>query len=252
MTVPLPPVLLTSCIIVADHSVKLKDPSERIRHTVESMEKWLNLGPGVRLVVCDSSGFDFSQIAKDKFPQAAIECLAFEADRDLVQYHGKGYGEGEIVKFAVQNSTYIKQADFFAKCTAKLWVENFHQCLGEWNGEFLCKGTFLNVFSFRKTLFDHVDTRFYLVSKDFYWKYLAAVHLNLGGETGLSIEDSFRDVVLSNKMQGVMFSTPPLIGGVGGATGKYYNRKLSKKLKEILRFRLVKMDPNHSRLFTRG
>lgn len=249
MNASLPPVLLTSCIYVADHSVQLKEPTERIMHTLESVEEWLKISPGMRLVICDSSGFDFSQLVNEKFPLAAIECLSFEADRALVQHHGKGYGEGEIIKFAVQHSRFIDQADFFAKCTAKLWVENYDQCIKEWNGSFLCKATFSNVFSFKETYFNHVDTRFYLVSKDFYWKYLATAHLNLGATTGISIEDNFRDVVINQKLNRVVFCTPPVIAGVGGATGRYYNRKLSKRIKETLRSRLVQLHPSFKHLF---
>lgn len=249
MTATLPPVLLTSCIYISDYAVKLTEPTERINYTLESIEKWLSIVPNVQLVVCDSSGFDFSPLVKKKFPHALIECLCFVADKNLVKYHGKGYGEGEIIRHALQESIYLKQADFFAKCTAKLWVENFSECLKEWNGIFLCKATFSNVFSFKKTRWDHVDTRFYLVSRDFYSKYLLNAHLNLGGTTGMSIEDSFRDVITTNNMRSVIFNTPPVIGGVGGGTGKYYNTKGSKIIKENLRSKLVQLSPSFRNLF---
>lgn len=249
MNTTLPPVLLTSCIYIADHAVKLTDPTDRINYTLESIEKWLKIVPYVNLVVCDSSGFDFSPLVQEKFPHANVECLFFIADRDLVKYHGKGYGEGEIIRHALQNSNYLKHATFFAKCTAKLWVENFNDCLKEWNRNFLCKVTFSKVFSIKKTILDHVDTRFYLVSKDFYSKYLLNVHVNLGGTTGMSIEDSFREVILGNNMKAVIFSTPPVIGGVGGGTGKYYNIKFTKIIKEILRSKFVKSNPSFRHLF---
>lgn len=245
----LPPILLTSCIYIADYAVKLIDPTERINYTLESIEKWLNIAPGAPLVVCDSSGFDFSDLVKEKFLNHNIECLSFIADKDLVKYHGKGYGEGEIIRHALENSRYLKQADFFAKCTAKLWVENFDECIKEWNGFFLCKATFLSVFSIKKTVLDHIDTRFYLVSKDFYHKYLLNAHVNLGGTTGVGIEESFREIVLNIKINGVLFRSPPVIGGVGGGTGKYYNTRLSKKIKEILRSKFVRLNPSFKHLF---
>lgn len=249
MNATLPPVLLTSCIYISDFAVTLTDPTDRINYTLESIEKWLNIAAGVHLVVCDSSGFVFSPLVKEKFPQADIECLSFVADKNLVKYHGKGYGEGEIIRHALQHSTHLKQADYFAKCTAKLWVENFKECLNEWNGNFLCKATFTKVFSIKKTRLDHIDTRFYLVNKKFYLKYLVNAHVNLGGTTGMSIEDSFRDVILNNQMTGVIFNTPPVIGGVGGGTGKYYNTKYSKRIKENLRSKLVKLNPSFRDLF---
>lgn len=249
MNAAIPPILLTSCIYIADNAVNLTDPDDRIFYTLESIEKWLSIVPDAKLIVCDSSGFDFSTLVHEKFPHANIECLYFVADKNLVKYHGKGYGEGEIIKYAVENSSYLKQADYFAKCTAKLWVENFDECINEWNGTFLCKAIFSNVFSFKKTFFDHIDTRFYLVNKAFYLKHLVTAHLDLGGSSGLSIEDRFREIILENKMTGVLFNIHPVIGGVGGGTGKYYNIKHYKKLKEILRLQFVKFNPVFKPLF---
>ena len=109
MSAILPPVLLTSCIYISDFAVKLTDPTDRINFTLESIEKWLNIVPGVKLVVCDSSGFNFSLLVKNKFPNANIECLFFVADKSLVKYHGKGYGEGEIIKHALQHSAWLQR-----------------------------------------------------------------------------------------------------------------------------------------------
>lgn len=248
---PLPPVLLTSCIHVADPgSVNLINPEERIHHTMESVEKWLHAFPAIRLVICDSSNYDFTPLVKSSFPSASIECLAFGANKDLVKFHGKGYGEGEIVRYALDHSIRLKETDFFAKCTAKLWVENFAECLEQWNGTFLCKMTFTNAFSLKATRIDHVDTRFYLAEKSFYKRYFMNAHMQLGHTIGMSIEDSFRDIILQNQMQGIVFRTPPMIGGVGGGTGKYYNISPVKKLKEYLRYWLLRLSPRWKPLFS--
>lgn len=93
----LPPILLTSCVIVSDLTVALKDQDTRVRLTLESMEKWLSIAPDLRFVICDGSGFDFSAVVHEKFPTTPIECLFFENNKALVAVHGKGFGEGEIV-----------------------------------------------------------------------------------------------------------------------------------------------------------
>jgi hypothetical protein len=237
------PVLLTSSVHVADQSVNLKNPSLRIDHTLESIEHWLTLCPNVRLVICDGSGFDFSRIVGEKFPRARIECLNFQNDKKMVAYHGKGYGEGEIIKYAIANSSHLADSDWFVKCTAKLWVDNFSACIKEWNGQFLCWAFFANVFSFKKTKFAYIDTRFYVINKNFYLKYFSDAHLEVGGPEGRSIEDIFREVVLTNGMQKVIFNTPPVICGVGGGSGKYYKTGMRRRIKEKLRARLVKLNP---------
>jgi hypothetical protein len=245
----LPPILLTSCVIVSDHSVSLKDQKSRIRFTIESIEKWLAISSDLRLVICDGSNFDFSTIVLEKFPKANIECLFFENNKKMVGLYGKGYGEGEIVKYALLNSVYLNGSDFFAKCTAKLWVENFFECLKCWNGIFLCKGYFSNVFSFRKSQFSYVDTRFYLVNKSFYLENLASTYLNVGGVRRLSLEHCFRDVILKNKYKKILFNVPPVICGVGGASGTYYKNNLKRRIKEVIRLWIVRRNKSFNFLF---
>lgn len=245
----LPPVLLTSCVIVADHTVTLKDRDIRIRLTVESIEKWLAISPDLPLVICDGSNFDFSGIVRERFPQARIECLSFQNDTQMVGIHGKGYGEGEIVNYAIAHSAYLKESDYFAKCTAKLWVENFFDCLAGWNGICLLKGYFADVFSFKPTRFDYIDTRFYLVNRSFYSKYLSTAYLNVGGERGLSLEHCFRDVIIENGFHKTLFNIPPVICGIGGGTGTYYKNNLKRRIKESIRLRIVRRNDSFKQLF---
>jgi hypothetical protein len=249
MTSNLPPILLTSCVIVSDHTVSLKDENSRISLTIESIEKWLAISSDLRLVICDGSNFDFSKIVLEKFPKANIECLFFENNKEFVGLYGKGYGEGEIVKFALLNSHILKESEYFAKCTSKLWVENFFECLKGWNGTFLCKGYFSNVYSFRKTRFLYVDTRFYLVNKSFYLENLVYLYLNVGTKHGLSLEHCFRDVILKNKYKKILFNVHPVICGVGGGSGTYYKNNLKRRIKDAIRLWIVKRNPSFSFLF---
>lgn len=249
MNSPLPPILLTSCVTVSDHSVSLKDESARIKLTIESIQKWLAISPDLRLVICDGSNFDFSGIVLEKFPEANIECIFFQNNKEMVGVYGKGYGEGEIVRYAIFNSAYLKESDFFAKCTAKLWVENFFDCLKCWNGTFMGKGYFSYVFSLQKTQFSYIDTRFYLVKKSFYLENLDSAYLHVGGESGLSLEHCFRDVILKNKYEKILFNVPPVICGVGGGSGKYYKNNLKRRIKEVFRLWLVKRNKRFNYLF---
>ncbi len=234
-----------------DHSVTLKDPGQRVNYTLDSIDKWLNVSADMRLVICDGSGYDFSEIVKNRFPGRSIECLFFENDKQLVALHGKGYGEGEIIKYALRHSLFLKGADWFAKCTGKLWVDNFPECLKEWNGFFLCKAYFANVFSFKKTEFEYIDTRFYLADKEVYLQYFSQAHLKVGGSYGTSLEDNFKEIVLQNDLKHVLFRSPPVISGMGGGSGKYYRTHLVRRLKESLRSKLVQSNPSFGGMFNR-
>lgn len=247
------PLLLTSSVIAYDHGVALKDTDERIRLAINSIDQWLRIDPTLSIVLCDGSSFDFSELVANRFPTARIECLPFENDQQKVSLFGRGYGEGEIVRHALNHSKFIDDAGAFAKCTSKLWVENFSQCLQSWNGSFLCKGVFKNVFSpFRETEISYIDTRFYVTSTSFYREHFADAHLAIGETQGFGLEDSFLKVVLQNNLKKILFDVAPVICGVGGGIGKYYKNTLTRRLKEDLRLYLVQSNRRFQNLFSCG
>jgi len=244
------PILLTSSVVAHDKAVALKDTEERIRLAVQSVEEWLKIDPQLPLVLCDGSSFDFSELVSRRFPQARIECLPFENKQELVRQYGRGYGEGEIVRYAARHSKLIAQAGCFAKCSSKLWVENFRECAQQWNGRLLLKGVFLNVFTpFRKTVFSYVDTRFYIASIDSYQRYFENAHLQIGKKKGYGLENCFHDILLEQGIKQALFPVAPVIAGVGGGIGTYYRNPLMRRLKEVLRLKLVRLHPAFRDLF---
>jgi len=246
-----PPILLTSSVVAMDTSGLLKDQDLRIFHTLESIEKWAEIAPKNKFVICDGSGYDFAPLLKQRFPHLMIECLYFLNNLKKIKIHGKGFGEGEIIRYALNNSLFLKETNWFAKCTAKLWVNNFSQCVEEWNGYFLCKAFFSQVFSLRKTRLEYIDTRFYLADKSFYEKFLSEAHQNLGGDGGLSIEEKFLEVTLMEGLSGILFKNSPIVSGVSGGSGKYYNTSHLRLIKELLRSKFVSLNPKFKKLFNR-
>lgn len=244
------PILLTSSVIVHDTAVALSDREERIRLAIESVAEWLRLAPTLRLVLCDGSDFDFAPLVAQRFPGATIECLHFNNDQALVQLYGRGYGEGEIVRYALNHSRLIQECGAFTKCTSKLWVDNYLECLTHWNGIMRIKGVFLDVFSpLKPTRLAYIDTRFYISSCEAYRKYFENAHLDIRRDAGHGLEECFRDVVLTQRLEHILLPVPPVISGVGGGTGIYYVNTKRRILKEKLRVRLVRALPRYSRLF---
>jgi len=244
-----PPLLLTSSLIPTDLSGNLNDPSMRMVHTIESISEWLRIDPHIQIVICDGSGFDFSETVKVNFPAANIECISFNNDAEKIKRHGKGYGEGEIIRYAIEHSRLMNESEVFIKCTAKLWVANFNQCLLQWNQQFICGAYFANVFSHKKTALQFIDTRFYITRKDFYLEHFSAVHVQLGN-IGQSIEDTFLDVIQNKKIKHILFRTPPVICGVGGGSGKYYKSGVIRVLKDRMRNWIARSTSQYNDLFS--
>jgi hypothetical protein len=243
------PVLLTSCVYVSDQSVFLSSPQDRINHTLKSIEHWLEQSHLIRIVICDNSGYDFSSDVKKLFPNKEIECLSFLGDKSAVSIYGKGFGEGEIIEFAIASSKIISTAKFFAKCTAKLWVNNPEYFLKTWTGDCALKPIFKNVFSLKSCNFHYVDTRFYLVSVDFYSRHFKNLHKKLKKGCPIGIEQLFLQAVFESKLKNIFWNRCPEICGVSGASGKVYRNSIRKKIKERLRYFLMKKNTKFKNLF---
>ena len=171
------PILLTSSVIAHDKGVRLQDPGERERLALESIQAWRRIAPLNPLVLCDGSGFDFQTHVTTLPGSGPVECLHFQNDVQRVQLQGRGYGEGEIVRHALEHSRLIQAANCFAKCTSKLWVQNFAACMQAWNGRLLMKAVFNNVFSLRKpATLAYIDTRFYAMDVVTYCQHFLHAH----------------------------------------------------------------------------
>lgn len=235
------PILLTSSVVVYDKGVRLQDPTERARLAIESVQKWRGIAPNNPLVLCDGSGFDFQPMLATLPDSGPVECLHFHNNVDLVQQYGRGYGEGEIVRHAIEHSKLIQSAGSFAKCTSKLWVENFSACMQPWNGQLLLKGVFNHVFSpFKATTLAYIDTRFYAMDVQTYLRHFLLAHEDIRTLEGYGLEECFREVFLSDQLRCCLMSPPPVICGVGGGTGEYYRNTPLRQFKEKWRYQLVK------------
>lgn len=238
------PILLTSSVIAHDRGVRLQDPGERERLALESIMQWRAIAPRNPLVLCDGSGFDFSASLASGPGSGPVECLHFHNDVTGVQRHGRGYGEGEIVRHAIEHSALIQAAGCFAKCTSKLWVQNFGTCMQQWNGHLLMKAVFDHVFSLRRPArLAYIDTRFYAMDLATYRQYFLQAHEAIRADQGHGLEESFRDIFLTQQLQGCLMNPPPVICGVGGGTGVYYKNSLLRQFKEKWRYRRASRNP---------
>ena len=227
----LPPVLLTSAVHVSAPHTAVTDAASRRDAVIRSLHEWAASAGARRLVVCDGSGFDFSEAASrlmDQHPGLHIECLSFHNDAHKVAQFGKGFGEGEIVNHALARSDMLAQAGAFAKCTGKLWVTNYLQCCRHFNG----RAAFLQGGKLRV---GYIDTRFYMVSMEFYAARLAHAHASVRDREDHFLEHAFAQALHGLKSHEIGIWPPPSIEGVSGTFGTPYTNSRADRVRLWMR-----------------
>lgn len=240
------PVLLTSAVRVSARHTTLQDADERLRLTLDSIDLWRRT-PGVTaVVVCDGSGVDLSiHLPPTAHDMAPVECLAFQNDAELVRRKGKGFGEGQIVAHALRNSVHLSHAEVWGKCTGKLWVQNFSDCLKGYRGPvaFDIRGTFA---------VRSVDSRFYLVDAAFYRQHLARAHEQVDDDHGWYLEHSLLQALGGLTLQRYVMVPPPCVVGVSGSDGQLHAPGWAWRVLWQLRNRMWRLCGRHIVKITRS
>jgi hypothetical protein len=228
------PILLTSAITATAPFTKVTDAAERIAATLRALSRWMTLCSDTDFVLCDGSGYDLSRDLKScrSIDPARIEMIAFENDRDEVRLKGKGHGEGEIVRYALENSMTLKSARSFAKCTGKLWVDNYWSCRKAYNGM-----AGFSYFGFLKVT--AVDTRFFIVQKDFFQVNLSTSYTRCDDARGKYLENVYLDSLAEVGQKRWMLSVYPSIRGLSGTSGKEYQCSAVKRIGKNLAIQLL-------------
>jgi len=208
------PLLITTAIQVsADTTTKMLDPHARLAATLWGIEQWLKEPTVGSLVIVDGSDCDYSGRV-DELSRGSgknVEFLCFQNDAELTRLKGKGFGEGEIVHYALTHSKILSQSPYFAKCTGKLYVRNYRKCLAAYHGtEFMSA-------VYGKNRIAGLDTRLYFASRDFWLKHLARAHFQVDDPKGYFLEHSYLDRLRECGLRGFTLPLMPIVVGRSGS-----------------------------------
>lgn len=233
------PLLLTSAVRPSGNFSAEIDHKTRLEAYLESIRNWLALDMNLRIVVCDGSEFDFAPYLKDLETRYPIECLKFENDRNGVIKKGKGYGEGQIINYALNNSTYLRDSSVFVKCTGKLWVKNYEILKRKFKGPIQIAPLVKVPKKFEDVKTVALDTRFYIVEKNYYDLQLRNAYLRVNDDRGVFLEHVFLEQVKSSTTDFIELRPrpEPIILGVSGTSGYRYKQDmyLLRKAKSLIR-----------------
>lgn len=124
-------ILLTATVNPAGMpGVARSDSRTRLQDYVRAFTRWIDR-TSYPLVFCENSGADLSPIKRlaGRRKDREVEILGFEGN-DFPRSLGKGYGEMNILKFLLRQSTLLADCDFAVKVTGRCFVRNIHQLAG--------------------------------------------------------------------------------------------------------------------------
>ena len=191
--------LITSCVAPPmQPNLILSDPQIRCKETIKGLIFFIKSGTFDKIVLCDNSGFTFNNdelTALATNYNVSLEILTFVGDSSKVKERGKGYGEGEIMKYILENSYLLKTEDFFFKITGKLFVVNIEDIV------------------------KRINTRFYGVNKQVFIDVLLCEYLKVNDKEMMWYEICFRDALKKASISFNSFPIYPIIYGLSGTQG---------------------------------
>ena len=120
--------LLTACVN-PDGMIftELQNPEIRKRQYIKALQFYLK-ETDFPIVFVENSGTDFSLLFKNYIDSGRLEFLCFNGN-NYDRSRGKGYGEANIIEYALQNSSIIAECNYVAKITGRLIIHNIQDLI---------------------------------------------------------------------------------------------------------------------------
>jgi hypothetical protein len=215
--------VLTSAVFVNSDYTKLRDKNEREKQYVDSFMFYIKKTNFTDIVICDGSNFDFStynlaEIGKNN--NKTIEVLFFESNKAETKLKGKGFGEGEILRYVLSNSELLKRNKSFFKITGRIKVSNINSIIRSIKKN---KIYFRQERKYGLFLIDRVDTRIYYTKKDVFESTLLNTHHSVSDKENYFLENCYYDNIKKAKIRASVFKHFPIIRGISGSSNIKYD-----------------------------
>lgn len=213
--------LLTSCINPNGMIMTaLANQEEREKQYVKAIKFYL-INTNYPIVFADNSGTDISYRFTDAIESGRLEYLSFQGNHD--KRRGKGYGECEIIEYALDNSKIVNSIHNkrIAKITGRLIVSNIVNIV-KLHSILLPKKATICAINSDLTF---PDTRFIIATVDFYRTFLKTKD-TINDSIGYYFEHAFYDTIKNDKRHPYFpFILMPRVEGMSGSTGEIYTIK---------------------------
>lgn len=172
-----------------------------------------------KIVLADATGqtlLDEADAGRLAQMGVELEQINYQQDNDMVVRLGKGFGEGALIRFAVENSEILRKSTHFFKCTGKVFCRNFPEIL-----RMIEENNIQNMFWKLNFEESHLDTRFFYASRTFFEKYLLSAYSKINDREGVYSEHTVFAVANDHltKANGIR----PKLTGFSGSTDTLYH-----------------------------
>jgi hypothetical protein len=197
------PLVMTATIDTrAMPDLSVSDTSEREKQYLDTFAFYLERGWLKEIVFIENSGHDlgkFQELAR-QHPAVKTELISCDLN-DFPRELGKSYGEMRLLDHVFDHSKFIAGHDAFIKVTGRFPILNFDKLLCEaerrrpW--ELFCDTKDHPVYDWLGNGWNGhaADTRFFIVTKEFYRNHFYGCYKDLDDSRGLLVESFFFDVI---------------------------------------------------------
>lgn len=209
--------------------LELKNPKQRLRQYLNSLRFYIIQTNLTKIVMCDNSIGKFpdeKMIALAKRYGKDFEFLQFKGSEGKIVSRGKGYGEGEIVEYALTHSRLLKEATFFIKVTGRLKVRNIDQIAANMDLDKIYMNREIRNFQAPKKQGRQMNTVIYGVPQNVYMSEFAGLYKAVWDNHETYIEHLFYNKIIKNKLDVYNLPRFPVIDGMSGTMGKPYQESI--------------------------
>ena len=220
------PVLLITATILPQEKryIWLKNSERRLKQYMDSLKYYIVNTDIKEIVFCENSGYDFRKdelfLLADKCNKK-IEIIQFVGNQYKIARYGKGFGEGEIIEYALKNSCLLGKANYFIKVTGRLKIKNIDLIKNKLD---------LNKMYLNKNVDKQqsINTVIYCMPKRMYKKFVVDAYKRVYDKKGKYIEQVFKEVVEDNGLNIYNIPYYPYIDGFRGTTGRKYQESVEE------------------------
>ncbi len=214
--------------------MKRSDPIVRESDYINSMKKWLETTP-YSVVFCENSGYKGGKIGKmvKSCEDKKCEFLQFDG-QDFPREFGKGYGELQTIKYAVQNSNIVKESNHTIKVNGRYFIKNIEKIL--------CALSSTNkdiyVMADLKNNLTWADSRIFAFKPSFITDYLSKYQNLINDSKGFYLEHALARAILRAVSDGYRWtplpSNPIIVGYSGTSDTPYTTSKIHWLAGEVI------------------